>query len=99
VLSSVIVNWPDDRALKILQNCRAAMPPAADLVLVEYALFSRRKTSLTALMMAVGARAIQGSIMRTESDYRALLARAGFRIAKITPLRYEPYVLIHARPE
>lgn len=99
LLSSVIVNWTDDRALKILQNCRAAMPPAADLVLVEYAMLSSRKTSLAALMMAVGARAIQGSVTRTESDYRALLARAGFRIAKITPLRYEPYVLIHARPE
>ncbi|HYL57345.1 MAG TPA: methyltransferase [Candidatus Acidoferrales bacterium] len=99
LLSSVIVNWPDDRALKILRNCRAAMRPTADLLLVEYATLAGRNPSLGALMMAVGARAIQGSIPRTEDDYRALLTRAGFRIERLTPLQYEPYVLIHARPD
>jgi hypothetical protein len=99
LLSSVIVNWPDDRALTILGKCRAAMGPDADLVLVEYATLAGRKLSLGALVMAVGARAIQGSIPRTEADYQTLLARAGFRIEKLTPLRYEPYVLIHARPQ
>jgi len=98
ILSSVVVNWDDLRAVSILRNCRDAMPPTGDLILIEYALLEGRKYSPSTLVTAVAALAIQGSHTRTEAEYHAMLATAGFRIEKITPLFYEPYVLIHARP-
>lgn len=98
VLSSVIANWDDQRASRILRSCRAAMPDAADLVIVDYAILAGVRYSATTLVSAVAALAIQGTRMRTESDYRAMLPSAGFNVERITPLAYEPYVLIHARP-
>ena len=98
LLSSVITNWDDARAGRILRNCRAAMAPAADLVLVEYAMLPGRKYSASIAIAAVAALTIQGSITRTEAEYRAMLAQAGLRIETIRPLNYEPYVLIHATP-
>jgi hypothetical protein len=74
------------------------MTTRADLVMIEYALLEGRKYAPSTYVAAVAALAIQGSHSRTEAQYRAILARAGFRIEKITSLLYEPYVLIHAKP-
>jgi len=98
ILSSVVVNWDDERAISLLRNCRAAMPPTSDLILIEYSLLDGRKYSPSTFVTAVAALAIQGSHTRTEAEYHGMLTKAGFRIEKITPLFYEPYVLIHARP-
>ncbi len=99
LLAAVVVNWDDEHALTILRNCRAAMSPQADLVLIEYAFLGDRVHSAATFISAVAAHAIQGCRMRTEPEYRAMLAKAGFRIERITALAYPPYVLIHARPE
>ncbi|MDO8433590.1 MAG: methyltransferase [Candidatus Binatus sp.] len=98
LLSSVMVNWDDERALAILRNCRAAMTVGADLVIAEYAMLEGRNYATSTYVAAVAALAIQGSHARSQADYDTLLAKAGFRIEKITPLLYEPYVLLHARP-
>lgn len=98
LLSSVIANWDDQRASTILRSCRAAMPESAHLVMVDYAFLAGSDYAPTTLVSAVAALAIQGTRMRSESDYRAMLPGAGFSIERITPLAYEPYVLIHARP-
>ena len=34
-LSNILHDWPDAECLRILQACRAAMPPAAKLIVVE----------------------------------------------------------------
>jgi hypothetical protein len=98
LLSSVVVNWDDDRALTILRNCRAAMTSRADLIMIEYALLEGRNYAPSTYLANVAALAIQGSHSRTEPQYRAMLSQAGFQIEKTTALFYEPYVLIHAKP-
>jgi precorrin-6B methylase 2 len=98
LLSSVIVNWDDDHALTLLRNCRDAMRTEASLIIVDHAFLDGTPPSAAAAVTAIAAYAIQGSITRTEAEYRALLDRAGFRIEEIKPLSYEPYVMLHARP-
>lgn len=98
MMSSVITNWDDADAERILHNCRVAMPPAADLVLVENAILRGRKLNASTVVAAVAALTIQGSIVRTEAEYRALLERVGFRVERVQALNYEPYALIHATP-
>jgi hypothetical protein len=95
LLSSVIVNWDDDRARTILANCRSA---AADLVLIDYGILPGSNYPPGVLISAIAAFAIQGSRMRSESEYSDLLARSGFKLERIAPLNREPYVLIHAKP-
>ncbi|HEY6395768.1 MAG TPA: methyltransferase [Candidatus Binataceae bacterium] len=99
LLSSVVCNWDDERAGKILRNCRTAMSRrGSELVLVEPAFLSEKAPSANAAILAVAGYAIQGSIVRTESEYRSILELAGFEFKSIRALAYEPYAMIHAVP-
>jgi SAM-dependent methyltransferase len=95
--SSVLSNWDDERALRLLRNCRAASSSDARLVLVEPGFSGEQPSRYTALF-TVAARAIQGSVIRSEPEYRALLDAAGFSMASIRPLACEPWMLIEAVP-
>lgn len=88
VLSRVIHDWDDARALEILRNCRRAMPPSGRLLLIERILPARaeptsavRSHLVIDLMMMV----MNGGRERTEEEYRVLLEGAGFALARITP--------------
>ncbi len=97
LLSSVIVNWDDVRAATILRNCRRAMDSGAHLIIIEHALMPGRPPSRGTAVIAFAGFAIQGAIVRTEVEYRALLGDAGFELIGMRALAFEPYVLIHAR--
>lgn len=85
LLSAVIHDWDDDRAVSILKNCRAAMAGTARLLLVEIVLPDGAAASigkladLEMLVMTAGGRE------RTEAEHRALLAHAGLRLTRIVP--------------
>jgi orsellinic acid C2-O-methyltransferase len=86
VLKSVIHDWNDERAGAILANCHAAMHSRARLLLIERlvpphlgASAAHRAVARADLNMLVGL----GGRERTESEYRALLADAGFRVNSI----------------
>jgi hypothetical protein len=81
VLSNVLHDWEDQRAIAILQTVRAAMPPASQLLVVENVLdapgrswWEQRDVHLVDLHMLV----MFGAGERTESEYGALLVSAGF---------------------
>jgi SAM-dependent methyltransferase len=73
ILKSVIHDWDDDRALKILQNCHRAMAENGKLLLVEWVIppgnepFRGKLLDLHMLVVASGCE-------RTEAEYRALFA-------------------------
>ncbi|HYB92491.1 MAG TPA: methyltransferase [Candidatus Binataceae bacterium] len=98
LLSSVVVNWDDDRARALLGNCRRAMGDRTELVIIDQSFPDGRPPSPTAAVIAVAAHAVQGSIVRTEKDYRTLLGQAGFKLTRLRPLKQEPLVMICARP-
>jgi trans-aconitate methyltransferase len=97
LLSSVIVNWDDDRAAAILRNCRRAMDAGAKLLVIEHALMPGASPSRGTAVIAFAGFAIQGAIVRTEAEYRALLGGTGFELAGMRALAFEPYALIQAR--
>jgi hypothetical protein len=88
ILSRVIHDWDDARALTILENCRRAMPWNGKLLLIERILpvrvepFSAVRSLLVSdLMMMV----MNGGGERTEDQFRTLLAASGLRLVKIAP--------------
>lgn len=96
VLSVVIHDWDDERALRILQNCRRAMGPDGTLLLVEQVIPANNEPSLTTFMdltMMVW----PGGRKRTEIEFRTLLASAGFELQGIANSG-SIYSLIEARP-
>ncbi len=86
VMKHIIHDWPDDKAMAILRNCRAAAKPGAKLVLVEMVIPPGNGPSpgkLLDLEMLV----IASGKERTEGEYADLLAGAGWKLAGITPTK------------
>ena len=86
ILKNIIHDWDDERALKILQNCRRAMAENGKLLLVEGVIPPGNEPSfgklvdLNMLVMAGGGE-------HTEAEYRALFAAAGFTLTNVVPLQ------------
>jgi hypothetical protein len=80
----IIHDWSDEEALTILRHCRAAIEPDGRLLLFEVVLPEGDEPHLAKsldwimLVMATGQE-------RTETAYRDLLARAGFRLTRVVP--------------
>ena len=84
ILKSVIHDWDDDRAAMILRNCRRAMAPEGKVLLIEMIVPSGDEPSFTKLL-DLNMLVISGGRERTESEYGALLAAAGFKLTRIVP--------------
>jgi hypothetical protein len=81
LLKSIIHDWDDQSAERILRNCRAAMKPEGRLLVVE-SIVEPNGGSL-AKFMDLAMLVITGGRERTELEYQALLGRAGLRITNI----------------
>jgi hypothetical protein len=95
VLAIVLHDWDDERAAQILATCRKAMRTDALLLLIEMVLSEgteRDFRKIIDLHMLVET----GGRERTDSEWRALLERGGFRLSRIFP--GWPWSLIEARP-
>jgi hypothetical protein len=94
VLTQIIHDWDDAAALRILQNCRAAMADDARL-LGEAVLPDGTESSLAKVidieMLVIGGQE------RTEAEYRELLERAGLRLTRVVPSA-GPHSVIEAVP-
>jgi SAM-dependent methyltransferase len=93
VLSVVLHDWDDEDAARILARCHEAMKPGSKLIIIEIVLpDSPSRLHMTDLNLYVGV----GGHERTESDWRALLQKAGFSLRGIRP--GPRYSFIEAQP-
>lgn len=84
LLSHVIHDWSEDQCLTILGHCRKAMGPNGRLLIVETVLpegNTPHQGKLQDLVMLV----FPGGQERTEAEYAALLAKAGFALRRVVP--------------
>jgi hypothetical protein len=96
ILSWIIHDWDDDRAVTILKNCRRAMADDARLLILEQVVPRGNEPSLSKLYdlhMLVLYRGRE----RREDEYRALLAAANLHLARVIPTRV-PRSVIEALP-
>ena len=100
MMKTVIHDWDDARAARILANCRAAMTPADKLLLVERELpemgqlLPASEPFLLDLEMLV---MTPGGCERSRTEFQSLLADAGFNLAGVTPTA-AAVSIIEARP-
>jgi hypothetical protein len=86
LLSHIIHNWDDQRSVRILANCRAAMAPRAKLLILEQVLperFEPSRAAVQASMADLHMLAITGGQERTAGEYQRLLAAAGFTLTRV----------------
>jgi hypothetical protein len=96
LVSNVIHDWDDARAVQILARCRAAMSEGCRLLLGEMVPPGRGVPSLTKLldleMLVIGGR------QRTEFEFDELFQRAGLRRSRVVPDGNGLYSIIEAVP-
>jgi hypothetical protein len=99
VLSHVLHDWDDAAAVSILRTVRAAMDDDARLLLVETALDADRDASLQrdVHLLDLHMLVMFGARERTQAEYDALLAAAGFSASELlaTP---NVWNVLEARP-
>ena len=96
VMKSVIHDWDDESSIRILRNCRRAVPEDGALLLVEHSLGESNEPSMgkaTDLIMLVAT----GGKERTVDEYAALLASGGFQLRHTT--RVGDSLILEAVPD
>jgi hypothetical protein len=88
LLKDVLIDWDDERARAILKNCRSAIPPQGQLLIVEAVypacidqLAASRRAAATDVLMLV----CTGGRQRSEVEFRDLLTASGFRLKRVVP--------------
>jgi O-methyltransferase domain/Dimerisation domain len=82
LLSHIIHDWSEAECLTILGNCRRAMKPDSRLLIVEMVL-PDGDTPHPGKILDINMLAVTGGQERTEPEYRALLDKAGFQLARV----------------
>jgi hypothetical protein len=96
VLKNVIHDWPDEQAVAILRNVRAAAGTDATLLLIEWVIpaddrdFPGKWADLEMLLTA-------GGRERTAAEYRDVLRQAGFRMTRVVQTA-SPFSIVEATP-
>ena len=99
ILKAIIHDWNDEEATRILANCRAAMAPGGRLLLIERLMPARVVAGDQTVMSDVLMMALEHGRERTEAEFLALLAAAGFGNGRVLPASLGYAALIEARRE
>ena len=84
IMKHIIHDWDDERALTILKNCHRAMTENGKLLVVEMVIPEGDAPSL-GKFLDLEMLLFLHSYERTQAEYRALFARADFRLTRIVP--------------
>ncbi len=96
LMKNIIHDWDDEKARRILLNCRRAVPADGVLLLVEYCLEGDNVATVgKALDLAM--LTLTGGRERTVGEHRELLASAGFLMQETISLPHDVMIL-EARP-
>jgi hypothetical protein len=83
----VLHGYPDEVAVKVLENIRAVIPPDGCLLVIEFVLpdvISHADPNIeTRLMSDLNMLAVTGGRERSGAEWRTLLQRSGFALRRI----------------
>ncbi len=84
IMKHIIHDWDDERCIKILKACRAAVNPGGRLLVVD-SVIAPGNGFQPAKFLDLQMLLIPGGLERTEAQFRALFAAAGWRLSRIVP--------------
>jgi hypothetical protein len=102
MLKHVLHGYADDKAVEVLRNCRAAVPPNGSLLVIEFVLpdvVSGPAPELVGRFMSdLNMMAVTGGRERSEHEWRQLLEEAGFTLARNIPVPELDISILEAHP-
>jgi SAM-dependent methyltransferase len=98
ILASILHDWPDEAAVRILRACRAAMPPNASLLVIEQILGDPDTDPLLSAGSDIAMMVLLGGKERKREGFAALFEAAGLTLTGTvcTPTSFS--LLIARRP-
>ena len=93
ILKRVLDDWPDEKVLLILQNCRQAMKSESRLLVIEPLMGRPNEMTPGHFADMNFLVTFKGGRIRTEQEHFKLLGHAGFRLEKTIPTDSEVSVL------
>jgi len=98
IMKNIIHDWDDDRSIAIMRNIRQALGdrPNGKLLLLEFVLPPGNEPNLSK-WADIEMLALPGGRERTEQEYSALFAKAGFRLNRVVPSK-SPQSVVEAVP-
>jgi len=85
ILGNIIHDWDDERATKILSNCRRAVKSGGHVLLVELVIPGPNQPHLGHLVDIEMVVMTNGGRERSKAEYAALYAAAGMRLTRVVP--------------
>ena len=90
ILSRILMDYDDDRCVRLLQNCHRAMTPGGRVLIVQLLMPEQgdggaHERLFEAAISDLNMLVLTGGRERTEGEYRTLLGRAGFRLTRVVP--------------
>lgn len=96
LLTNVIHDWDDEKAIAILRNLRKAAPQSSKLLVIGM-LMPSQPIPHPALQLDILMLLVAGGRERSEAEHRALLNAAGFQLERIIPTQ-SPISIFEATP-
>ena len=84
LLSSVIHDWNDEHAIKILKNCRRSMRRHSKIVMLEFVVPAEGQASFSKVL-DLNMLVMNGGRERTAEEFRELFDAAGLKMTRIIP--------------
>jgi hypothetical protein len=85
LLSHIIHDWSEAQCLTILGNCRRTMKANSRLLIIETVLAPGDTPQSGKILDIIMLALFTGAQERSEPEYRGLLDKAGFRLARVVP--------------
>jgi len=85
LLFHIIHDWSEAQCMTILGNCRRTMNPNSRLLIIEAVLAPGDTPHPGKILDMIMHALFTGAQERTEPEYRGLLEKAGFRLARVVP--------------
>jgi hypothetical protein len=93
VLKRILDDWGDEKAVRILKNCRKAMRGGTRLLIIEPLMGPPNKLSPGHFADMNFLVTFSGGRIRMETEHSSLLGQAGFRLQRTVPTESEASVL------
>jgi hypothetical protein len=81
ILKAILHDWDDAEAIRILQACHAALPPAGTLLILEQVIAPPNE-GLAGKLSDLNMFVLPGGRERTVEEFAAIFAAAGFRLTR-----------------
>lgn len=95
IMKHIIHDWDDERALKILSNCRKALQATSGKLLLVELLLTEDSAPHMSKMLDVEMLVLPGGRERTREQYADLLKKAGFKLERVVETK-SPYVVLES---